>query len=273
MMGGFRLTPDPPSSLMCDSMAASDFSLKEVLAQNRSPNGEEKIELAVIMPAYNEQENIGSVVDEWIEAFRAAKIRFVYLAIDDGSKDQTWCAIQKLEERYPELIGWSKSNDGHGISCRRGYEQALGTNAPWIFQIDSDGQCDPAYFAAMWKARQEADVLYGVRKSRDDGLGRTLTSLGCRIGTFLWTGAYLRDPNVPYRLIRADALRKAMERVPASFNLYNVALSLALKRDASLRWRHFPIHFRKRPHGEGYLNIFGVVRTGLSMLTDLKKVR
>ena len=46
----------------------------------------------------------------------------------------------------------------------------------YVFQIDSDGQCDPRYFASLWRLREQFTVVYGVRTTRDDGLARVLIS-------------------------------------------------------------------------------------------------
>ncbi len=48
-------------------------------------------------------------------------------------------------------------------------------------QVDSDGQCDPRFFAAFWDGRDQADAIFGLRKTRDDGLSRVLISELCRI--------------------------------------------------------------------------------------------
>ena len=231
------------------------------------------VELAVIIPTYNEEENIGAVLDEWLGVLRTLSDRFLILVINDGSRDRTASIVETIAAQNPEVILWKKENHGHGITCRMGYEQALAIGAPWIFQIDSDGQCDSRFFPELWANRETADVLYGIRVSRDDGILRTLTSWFCCWGTFLWTGRYLRDPNVPYRLMRCDALARALKRIPDDFHLYNVALTLALKRDSALRWQYRSIHFRNRPQGISSTNIPAVVRSGLRMLADLKRVQ
>lgn len=255
-------------------MTAADFSLTARLRERGvTLEGAEALELVAVMPAYNEEENLPVVVGEWVTTFRSLGIRFAFLVINDGSKDRTGEVLARLEGEYPEVIGWNKSNDGHGGTCRKGYEQAVATRVPWVFQIDSDGQCDPKFFPDFWKARNEADLLFGERVSRDDGLARVLTSRACRWGTFLWTGASLRDPNVPYRLLRSEALQRGMQRIPPDFQIYNVALSLALSREKGLRWRYFPIHFPNRAGGVNSINLRAVARMGFQMLSELKRVQ
>src|SRR5262249_28110437 len=153
-----------------------------------------------------------------------------------------------------------------GRSCRVGYEWAVAEGAPWIFQIDSDGQCDPAFFPEFWSARSHADCVFGVRLMREDGLLRGLVSAFCRLLIRISIGQDLHDPNVPYRLIEANTLNRALRRVPKEFDLQNVALALALKLDQSVRWQYIPIRFRAPNHGKRRIGLLKIVRLGFQML-------
>jgi hypothetical protein len=55
--------------------------------------------------------------------------------------------------------------------------------------------------------------------------------------------------------------------------MYNIALTLALKRDSSLRWKYVPIHFRKRRGGTGNYNFKRMAGLGWELLLNLHKVR
>jgi len=229
--------------------------------------------LAVVMPIYNEEANIEAVITEWAEEFKRLGISFVLLAINDGSKDRTGKILQKLAEQYPGgVMPVEKQNAGHGQACRTGYFLAVKSGAEWTLQIDSDGQCDPRFFAAFWRERDEADAVFGVRTSRDDGLARTLISAGCRVATSVLCGIDLKDANVPYRLVRTSALKEALSRIPDDFDMQNVALTLRLKRDASLRWKYMPIHFRDRQGGTNSINIRSIARMGWRLLVSLPKI-
>jgi hypothetical protein len=83
---------------------------------------------------------------------------------------------------------------------------------------------------------------------------------------------YLKDPNVPYRLLRAKALERALRSIPADFDLQNIALTLALKREEQLRWKHFPIHFRARKGGENSINYRKIVTMGFNFLRDFHRI-
>jgi dolichol-phosphate mannosyltransferase len=230
-------------------------------------------ELAAVMPVYNEAANIASVVREWFGCFEKFAPRFVLFTINDGSNDGTGATLASLSrELGPRLHVVNKKNSGHGRSCRDGYELALGERAQWIFQIDSDGQCDPAFFEAFYNERAAHDCVFGYRRTRDDGFGRVVISFCCRSLLWLTTGTYLKDPNVPYRLMCANALRAALRSIPVDFDLQNIALAFALKRDQELRWKHFPIHFKARQGGENSINYRKIVKMGLNLLRDFSRI-
>jgi glycosyltransferase involved in cell wall biosynthesis len=230
-------------------------------------------ELAVVIPIYNEEANLAGVVAEWISTLDALGIDFVILAINDGSTDGTAAGLRRLAEAHPgRIVPVDKANAGHGLACRTGYDLAVERGAEWTLQIDSDGQCDPRFFAEFWQSRAKADVIFGLRTTRDDGLVRVLISEGCRLATLMLTGSDLKDANVPYRLIRTRALRDALARIPAAFEMQNVALTLALRRDRSLRWKYIPIHFRSRQGGRNSINLRRIIRMGFTLVTSLHQI-
>jgi len=240
---------------------------------NSSPQQFTAPELALVMPIYDEATNIASVLREWFACLDAVVPDFVLFAINDGSKDKTAEVVSSLgAELGPRLRLINKRNSGHGRSCREGYELALNSGARWIFQIDSDGQCDPAFFRAIYDERANHDCVFGYRRTRDDGFGRLVVTRAYRILLFILTGAFMRDANVPYRLLRAGALRSALGRVPADVDLQNIALTISLKREPDLRWKDVPIHFRARQGGENSINYHKIAKMGARFLRDLPRI-
>ena len=91
---------------------------------------------------------------------------------------------------------------GHGQSCLAGYIEAARMGAPYLFQIDSDGQCDPAGFARVWERRRNAPAIYGRRMTRDDGLARRVISRVLRASLKVARRTRLNDTNVPVPPLR-----------------------------------------------------------------------
>lgn len=232
-----------------------------------------EIELIAVMPVYNEAANITSVISEWLNAFAAEGTAHRLIAVNDGSKDNTLSILQKLQTEFGDrLVIIDKANSGHGRSIRIGYDTALKKGAPWILQIDSDGQCDPAFFHEFWTKRNESDCVFGRRMTREDGAIRKLIQIACRLLTMMVTGKDLKDSNVPYRLMRRNALQKALANVPPDFDMQNVALTFALKRDPSLRWTYVPIRFRARQGGINSINLPKIIKMGWRMLREINRV-
>jgi dolichol-phosphate mannosyltransferase len=226
------------------------------------------------MPIYNEVATIEAVIAEWVAELQKLGIAFTLLAVNDGSKDHTGDVLQCLAAQYPGLVTpIEKANAGHGRACRTGYDLATKNGASWMLQIDSDGQCDPQFFSSFWAARDEADCIFGLRTTRDDGIIRVLVSAGCRLAVSLACGVDLKDANVPYRLIRVPILNQALSKIPEDFDMQNVALTVTLKRDRALRWKYISIHFRDRQGGTNSLNLPRILSMGWELLGNLKRLR
>ena len=248
-------------------MAHYSFSLAEIGGGLRAP-------LIIVMPIYNEEANIEDVISSWFVVLRELGIDFEIVALDDGSRDRTHETLLKLETEQPSrLCVVTKPNGGHGSTCRIGYDIAINSRAEWVLQIDSDGQCDPKHFREFWTKREDADCVFGVRTSREDGTARLATSAVCRFASSLICGQDLRDPNVPYRLIRRNVLARALTYIPPNFNIHNVALTYVLKKLPGLRWEYVPIHFPDRQGGENSINVLKVVTWGAEMLLELLRIR
>lgn len=209
----------------------------------------ERPELMVVMPAFNEEGAVRRVVREWFRELDDWTERFVFLAIDDGSRDGTAAVLRGLSaELGPRLELVSRPNRGHGQSCLEGYRAACTRQVPWVLQIDSDGQCDPWYFHRFWRMRHDHDVIYGRRVARDDGFRRVVASQVLWLTLLACVGTRCVDANVPYRLMRTARLGPLVDAIPADFGLANVALA------ALLRWEGWsqgvvPIRFRDRYAG------------------------
>ena len=207
-------------------------------------------DLLVVMPVYNEQASVRKVVTEWFHELERSVGQFVLLAIDDGSTDATLEELKAMQQELGPRLEWiSRENRGHGQSCIQGYQIALERGVPFIFQIDSDGQCDPRFFPEFWKLAEHFDVIYGKR-TREDGWRRVIASMFLRCLLMVGFGVNCVDANVPYRLMRTQSCAAAIRSIPSHFFLANVALAVVLRKTGGLREATVPIRFRCRYGGE-----------------------
>ena len=235
-------------------------------------NAEQK--LWFIMPVYNEEASIVHVIEEWLPEIRknVGKDQFVFCALNDGSKDDTSKILHAQENIYTEIKVIDKKNTGHGQTCVFGYREAIKNNAEWIFQLDSDGQCDPDFFKLFWDRRYKHSVIYGYRTRREDGFLRFLISRVVTFVVFLATGVFIRDANVPYRLMHACTLNDVIDHIPEDFKLTNILIAAIQKRRYTIKWIN--IIFRDRYGGSPSVKAYSFMREAFKLykqLTSLKK--
>jgi len=168
--------------------------------------------LAIVIPVYNEQENLIPLLEDWLPVFKATGATFRVIFIDDGSTDQGHVRLCRIREEEDSIEVITQVNAGHGPAILRGYGQAL--DAEWVFQIDSDHQLDPAAFRDLWNNRDRYDLLLAERVDKNASRGRRLVSGISRGIVHVLFGPAVNDVNSPYRLMRAARLREALQKVP-----------------------------------------------------------
>ena len=230
-------------------------------------------ELLVVIPVFNEERSAGLVLDEWAAELDRSGADYSILLIDDGSTDATPEILSNWKRDHPstrvEIM--RHANRGHGQTCLAGYRIACDRRIPWVFQIDSDGQCDPAFFAAVWAARHGHDVVYGYRAKRKDGMKRVLASVLVKLVVRAATGVECIDANVPYRLMRMENLRPLVDSIPADFDLANIALAVQIRR-AGRRETAVPIVFRPRSGGEPSIPVSRFAQKALQLFLHLRRL-
>jgi glycosyltransferase involved in cell wall biosynthesis len=227
--------------------------------------------LYIVMPAYNEAENIKDVVAQWHPIVETVGSESRLVIFNDGSKDDTYERLKQLEQRYPQLVAETKANSGHGATCQYAYHYAIAHNADYIFQTDSDGQTNPDEFWKFWEHRAAYDLVIGSRKRREDGFSRIVITKVLKMVILLIFGVSVEDANTPFRLMKKDFLAAMLQLIPENFFLANVAISaIAVKKKRKTLW--LPITFRPRQKGASLVNFKSIFKIGLKALGDFKEV-
>lgn len=229
--------------------------------------------LYIIIPAYNEMENIENVINEWyevIEKHQTQDNKSRLVIINDGSKDDTLKIAQKVAEGKEYCIVLNKENSGHASTCMFGYRYAIEQGADYIFQTDSDGQTRADEFDDFWQTRKD-NVVMGFRKSRGDGFSRLFISRTLRFVNILFFHVYVKDSNVPYRLMSNSALKKAIEIIPNDYNLGNVILTVAFEKlGYKIKW--LPITFAPRAGGVSMYNVSKFIKIGINAIKEFRGI-
>ncbi|WP_321471354.1 glycosyltransferase family 2 protein [uncultured Paludibaculum sp.] len=226
--------------------------------------------MTIVLPAYNEEGNIADVVTQWLAvAGRVDEGRV--LVVDDGSRDGTNRILNGLVNQYPALSVVRQQNGGHGAAIRLGYRLALEQGTGWIFQTDCDGQTSPGDFDAFWQRRAEAPFQIGIRRSRRDPWLRIVLSRWHVWLVDLLFHAPVEDPNVPFRLMRADLVRRYLELIPVGTFAPNVLMSVLACRQGILRT--LPISHSPRAAGESSVKGWQIVKMAIRSIREYLSFR
>lgn len=229
--------------------------------------------LYIVIPAYNEAENIAACVNDWypiVERFGGEGSRLV--VVDDGSKDQTLSILNDLAKDRPLFVPLTKENGGHGSAVLHGYRYAIENGADFIFQTDSDGQTNPREFEAFWRERSQYDAVIGNRVRRGDGADRAFVEKTVCLLLRIYFGVKVPDANAPFRLMRSALVQKYIGRLPGDFNIPNIMLTAYFARYQE-KIKFVPISFRPRQGGVNSLNIKKIVKIGWRAVGDFRKLR
>lgn len=202
------------------------------------------VELAVVIPVYNEEACIIDVVQAWAGMLKDQGISCHLLLLNDGSTDGTKERLTVFEND-PKIEVIHKPNSGHGPTILQGYHQAV-EMADWVFQCDSDDEMKDEHFPNLWNHRTEYDALFGIRYHRKQNLSRKIITYWSRWTVRLWFGPGVTDVNTPYRLIRADVLKQFIQQIPENTVAPNVIISGALGRARCRIYDHRVPHNKRR---------------------------
>ena len=227
--------------------------------------------LYIVIPAYNEEENIQAVIKQWYPIVDRIGNGSRLVVIDDGSKDSTYDIIRNMGKGLEALEPISKSNGGHGSTVLYGYKYALEKGADYIFQTDSDGQTLPDEFWAFWEKRKSFDMVIGQRKGRQDGLSRVFVTKILKYVIWLCFRVKVKDANTPYRLMKAAVLKKHLNLIPKGYNLSNVLISVIYAKK-QLKVQYIPITFRPRQGGVNSINIKSIFSIGKQAISDFRRI-
>ena len=230
--------------------------------------------LYIVMPAYNEEENIRDTLDKWYPVVESHNEngRSRLVIVNDGSKDGTFRIMQDFARTHPLFVPLTKKNGGHGSAVMYAYDYAVKHGADWVFQTDSDGQTDPGEFEGFWKDRNDFDAIIGNRTHRGDGRARAFVEKVVCILVRLYFGVRVPDANAPFRLMRARKVKQYLAKLRPDYNLPNIMMTVYFvyyKNKVEFR----PISFKPRQKGKNSVNVKMITRTGRQAMKDFARLK
>lgn len=228
--------------------------------------------LYVVMPAYNEEENIETVVRAWYLVLSGKDADSRLVIADSGSKDQTHEILVNLQKELKQLEILETDDRQHGPKVIALYDYAIKCGADYIFQTDSDGQTDPEEFESFWSERNNYAGIFGNRTVRGDGKGRAFVGKVVCILLRIYFGVKIPDANAPFRLMSSDVVKKYLYKMNPDYNLPNIMMTTYF---VYYREKYIfkSISFRPRQKGKNSIKIAQIVKAGMASLIDFRIFR
>ena len=200
----------------------------------------EPVDVSIVFPAYNEADNIATVVTEF--ARELASINCEFIVVNDGSTDDTAQVLDTLDVSNLRVVHHS-NNRGYGAALFSGFAAAKGQ---WTFFTDSDRQFKPMDFHRIWSARVENDVVLGYRSNRKDPFFRKMNALLWSTYIRLLFGVRVQDLNCAFKLFPSKALKHLDLKSKGAF--INAEILSGLKKQG-LSWTEIPVRHYPRVEG------------------------
>lgn len=225
--------------------------------------------ISVVVPAFNEAENVENLAAEIAEALSGIAYEMIF--IDDASTDDTKAVLIEMKSRFPHLrVLAHRKNSGQSRGVRTG---VLAAKAPVIATLDSDGQNDPADIPALYAQLTRMDapemlaMVGGRRAKRIDSAAKKVAS---RFGN-----------GVRKRLLRDEAddtgcglkvfQREAFLRLPYFDHIHRYIPALMLREGYKIEFAD--VNHRAREFGESKYTNFGRLKVSIADLRGVMWLR
>jgi glycosyltransferase involved in cell wall biosynthesis len=218
------------------------------------------MQLSIVLPCYNEAENVEAAVADVRQWFSVDGIDGEIIAVDDGSSDGTGPLLDRLAQAEPLLrVVHHEVNRGYGSAVRTGCDAAT---KEWIAFMDSDGQFKAEDFRKLIEWTDRFDLVTGRKIKRADPLIRRLNAKFYALLVFVVLGVWVRDINCAMKMFRREVWSVIRPTV-ATGALFNGELFYRAKRNG-IRWKQVFVNHYPRLRG---------TQTGANLSVILKMFR
>lgn len=222
---------------------------------------EGKIEISIVSPVFNEEENIEELYKELLSSLEKTGKTFEIIFIDDGSTDSTFERLKRLREKDERVkIIRFRRNFGQTAALSAGFDYGKGET---IITIDADLQNDPADIELLLKKIEEGyDLVSGWRwKRKDKFLTRVLPSKIANFLISLITGVKLHDYGCTLKAYRKEIVKNI--RLYGEMHRFVPAVASLL----GIKVAEVQVNHRKRKAGKSKYGIGRTIRVILDLIT------
>lgn len=210
----------------------------------------------IVIPTYNERENIGRIVPEILAVDGTLEV----LVVDDNSPDGTAEVVRALREKNPRVHMLERPGKmGLGSAYVQGFRKALDLGADYVMEMDADFSHDPKYLPDFLRLAEAADVVVGSRYLNGVNvinwpISRLILSYGANLYTRVVTGMPILDATGGFKCFRRETL-EAIEFETARSDGYSFQIELNFRCwKRGFRIREIPIVFVDRHSGSSKMS-------------------
>jgi glycosyltransferase involved in cell wall biosynthesis len=202
--------------------------------------------ISLVMPAYNEADNIEPMVAEATPALEANADDYEIIVVDDGSADETAAVTRRVMETHPHVrLVQHPVNRGFGAAVFSGFTNA---EKDWIFYTDADRQFVLSELERFVPYMEEADLIAGYRAPRRDPFLRVFYGKGWSALCTLLFGYTVRDVDCGFKLFRCEIIQKLAPQIASRGATFSIEWLVRAKR-AGYRFVELPVTHRPRVAG------------------------
>jgi glycosyltransferase involved in cell wall biosynthesis len=225
--------------------------------------------LTIVLPAYNEQDNIQQAVLGASRAAAGLVDEHEVIVVDDGSRDATAERLRTLASELGDRLRVLRHpvNRGYGAALRGGFAAARGD---LVFYTDSDNQFDLGQLAAALPLMADHEAVLGYRRHRQDPVLRICTSAVFNRLTGLLLGMRVRDLNCSFKLFRREVLQSLHLE---SDDFFIDAELVARLHRAGARYTQVPVRHLPRTAGRSSVRASDVPRTLRALVRMRSRLR
>ncbi len=202
--------------------------------------------LSLVLPCFNEEENIEATVRSCSEWFKKDGIDGEIIVVNDGSSDGSEKILSGLKSDMSELVVINhEANKGYGAAVKSGCDKA---NKDLIAFMDSDGQFDPSDFSKLLTKISKYDFVAGWREKRADRAVRTLNAKLFNVVVRVFLGVRVKDLNCAMKVFKKSIWKK-IRPTHSTGALFNAEVLFALKY-YKIPFAQVPVPHYPRLHGQ-----------------------
>jgi glycosyltransferase involved in cell wall biosynthesis len=202
--------------------------------------------ISLVLPAYNEADNIEPMVAEAVPALEANANDYEILVVDDGSADGTAAVTRRVMETNPHVrLIQHEVNQGFGAAVFSGFVQA---GKEWIFYTDADRQFVLSELERFVPFTDKADLIAGYRAPRRDPFLRVFYGKGWSALCTLLFGYTVRDVDCGFKLFRREMIQELAPQISSRGATFSIEWLARAKR-AGYRFVELPVTHRPRVAG------------------------